>query len=313
MKKVIRNNVFETNSSSTHSLTISRCINFNKMCEDCSFEIRSNLAKVVWLLGHIDNAVELANYDLENEKEEYNDILIKSAIVNELNDIFPEVVEQLKEKFGKDFVNTIDLIELHNKLIDMGYLPFSYGTTDNYLYKYDDILFLKRVRGALIEAYCEVEKLSKGQALKNIKHEAFGLSKEQEEKFLNPLTRKEMVRYAKEHDYTFMQIFKENSKRPIEEIIEIYLAYKENMFYNTKKGKISCCKYFNEGSLYDCNCGFENVTQISTKLTENFSISQLNSSNELINAMKDFLSPRYKIVGVEKYCGEYLTGGNNIY
>ena len=55
MKRVIRRGVFETNSSSSHSLTLKRIKGTpkNEIDEDASFEIRSPLAKTIQMLGLI--------------------------------------------------------------------------------------------------------------------------------------------------------------------------------------------------------------------------------------------------------------------
>ncbi len=55
MKTVIRKGVFETNSSSTHAISIKKS-NEKEISKDASFEIRSKEAKIVQLFGLINNA-----------------------------------------------------------------------------------------------------------------------------------------------------------------------------------------------------------------------------------------------------------------
>ena len=66
MKTVIRKGVFETNSSSTHAISIKKSKE-TEVSKDTSFEVRSSLAKMVQLLGLINNA-EYDCTDSENPK-----------------------------------------------------------------------------------------------------------------------------------------------------------------------------------------------------------------------------------------------------
>lgn len=67
MKTVIRRGVFETNSSSTHSLSI---FGTPKLEDEASFEICSPKAKMVTLLGLIDNAEPYVDPDDEPYEEQ---------------------------------------------------------------------------------------------------------------------------------------------------------------------------------------------------------------------------------------------------
>ena len=313
MKKVIRQNVFETNSSSTHSLTIKRNDISQEIDKNSSFEIRSPIAKVVWLLGHIDSAESQFEYQLKEEKNNGNDIRIKKEIIKDIQEYMPELIQELNDQYAGDILANADTIDLHDKLIDMGCAVFSYGSGYNYLNTYEDVCFLRRLKEALINTYAEIENISIDQAMENIKHEAFGLSRDQRDKFLNPATREKMVKQAKEVDYLFREIFNKHKNKPIEEIIDIYLKEKEETFYKNRNGKISCCTYFNESALYDCDCGFDSASRIVSNICDVFSITAFPSNEELKSVSREFLSDKYKVVGVEKYCGEYLTGGNIIY
>lgn len=313
MKKVIRHGVFETNSSSTHSLSIKQCSSNEPIEENCSFEIRSRLAKVVWLLGHIDNAENLFEYQVKEEKQNLNDIRIKKEIIKDIQEYMPELIQELNELYDGDILANADTIDLHDKLVDMGCVVFSYGNGYNYLNTYEDICLLRRFKNILINIYAEIENITKDQAMENIKHEAFGISRDQRDKLLNPTTRNEMVKKVKEVDYLFKDIFNKHKNKPIEEIIDIYLKEKEETFYKNRNGKISCCTYFNEGALYDCDCGFDSASRIVSNICDAFSITAFPSDNELIIASREFLSENYKVVGIEKYCGEYLIGSKSIY
>ena len=67
MKTVIRRGVFETNSSSTHAISIKKS-NEKEISKGATFEVRSKLAKMVQLFGLINNA----EYDCVSDDPKFN-------------------------------------------------------------------------------------------------------------------------------------------------------------------------------------------------------------------------------------------------
>lgn len=259
MKKVIRHNVFETNSSSTHSLSIKKCNPLDKKVEpDCTFEIRSPLCKVVWLMGLIDNAQEEYNekvyYHLDEEMEKE----IIASIIEDIETDKMELLELLNQKYNNDILNNAEIFELHKYIIELGYPEYANGRDYDYLDDYDTLKFLNNLKSVLIEAYAEIEKIPIQKAKENVMKEAFGC------------------------------------KNPSED------------------SKVSCCHYFENGVLGECNCGYEDCSWVSCLVAE-FDMKETSSKDELIKGAKKFLSNKYKVVGIEDYQRRYRIHTEIIY
>ena len=99
----IRKNTFETNSSSTHSFMIVDTTKQGK--KDCAFELVSPLAKLVWFLGVVDNALTIDKYDQEE------DIIEKLSKVNDtpfnIKNINIDMDDSTDSKAGAVFIDTI--------------------------------------------------------------------------------------------------------------------------------------------------------------------------------------------------------------
>lgn len=172
MKKVIRRNVFETNSSSTHSLTIKKQKLFKTIDKDASFEIRSPLRKTVWLLGLIDNAQKKYNDTLYFYfDDEISNQILQSII--ELVKSEPTLYQTLNNKYNNDILNNANIFELHDKIIDLGYPHLATGKDFTYLTSYDTLKFLNRFKDILIKAYAKIKKTTIDEAKKEITIEAF--------------------------------------------------------------------------------------------------------------------------------------------
>ena len=118
MKRVIRRGVFETNSSSSHSLSLVRVErNSSKVKKDVSFEIRSRVAKAVFILGLIDNADDgyMHYWDILEDNEEAEEE--RQKIIKRLYKSKDEGIEKIKEEYGDveklSFYNLIEAIEEH--------------------------------------------------------------------------------------------------------------------------------------------------------------------------------------------------------
>lgn len=301
MKKVIRHSVFETNSSSTHSLSIKKCSPLtNKPEKDCSFEIRSPLCKVVWLWGLIDNAQE--EYDEKVYYYLHDELIlkIKISILEEIEKDLPDIYQKLNEKYNNDIINNSELFELHDYIIELGHEDYSFGIDYDYLDDYEELKFLNRFKQFLITTYAEIENISTEQATENVIQEAFELKRIEEKKFLNPKTRDKMVKHALKVDEHFKEVYEKHQDKSNEEIVNIFLKEQQEQFFNSNQGKVSCCRYFENGILNECHCGFEDCNNISNALAK-FDILSTSSDEELIEGAKKFLSDKYKVVGEEDY------------
>jgi len=301
MKKVIRHSVFETNSSSTHSLSIKKCNHFtNKPEKDCSFEIRSPLCKVVWLMGLIDNAQEEFNERVYYYLHDELILEIKISILEKIEKDLPAIYQKLNDKYKNDIINNSDLFELHDYIIELGYEDYSFGSDYEYLEDYEELKFLNRCKELSIKAYAELENISIEQATENVIHEAFGLERNEEKKFLNPKTRDKMIKHALKTDKHFKEVYEKHQDKSNEEIVNIFLKERQEQFLNSNQGKVSCCRYFENGILNECRCGYEDCINISNALAE-FDMLSTSSDEELIEGAKKFLSDKYKVVGEENY------------
>lgn len=100
MKTVIRKGVFETNSSSTHAISIKKSKDM-EISKDTSFEVRSNLAKMVQLFGLINNA----EYDCVSDDPKFKvpkklvyprEMVLKFKEI--LIDTYSEITNQTREQ-----------------------------------------------------------------------------------------------------------------------------------------------------------------------------------------------------------------------
>ncbi len=107
MKRVIREGVFETNSSSTHSVVFKKKT-VDKADKDSSYELHSPLAKTLFLIGLINKAEQYSySYDDNDEAFLKQNLLFhknlcekfKTAVVEE----YLRITNSTEEEFQKDF------------------------------------------------------------------------------------------------------------------------------------------------------------------------------------------------------------------
>lgn len=112
MKRHIRRGVFETNSSSTHSLTV---------CSEDEFEAwkRGELLLDEWN-GQFVSAVDLSDYDKQMAKEKY------CKTKDEFQKDWDDLSESAKQKYYTHFVKENDIIDedgkTYDQYMDDGYL-----------------------------------------------------------------------------------------------------------------------------------------------------------------------------------------------
>ena len=82
MKTIIRNSVFETNSSSCHSLTL---IKGENKKEEYSFIVKSPIGKIVLLFALLDNAEDEFNSESLNLDDEDGAIDAKKVFLEKIN------------------------------------------------------------------------------------------------------------------------------------------------------------------------------------------------------------------------------------
>ena len=100
MKRVIREGVFETNSSSTHSVSFVRREDSNPD-EESSYELHSPLSKLIFLIGLIENARRSERY-YDGEED----------IIDEIPDLYVDMDEDILPlnsllNICKNFLNAV--------------------------------------------------------------------------------------------------------------------------------------------------------------------------------------------------------------
>ncbi len=312
MKRVVRKGVFETNSSSTHTLTLKK--KDEKETKKCSFELKSPLAKTVWLMGVIDNANENYNRVFSILEKEDVDYRYKKECIDFLLTLDEGIAKDIKEKYGDlKKVSITTLIKIAQEFIFIEYLTtyFPYYNRD-LDFVVSECMYqeqLLRYKDILLDTYCEIENIDKKEALDKIYYEAYknryllGLinSSDCPKKAIEEYMEKSCGMELKEK-------YEKNKDKDLEQVALEYIQEEVDKCRKCYQGEISCQVYFGEGSLDECECGFENFYNIFHKLGLNDAISDEKMKEHALKFLQE-----YKIVGKEFYCGVYLEGNGESY
>ena len=317
MKRVIRKGLFETNSSSSHSLTIKKNTVSKQIEEGASFEIRSKLAKTVWLLGIIDSSLDL--FDGRCGGDEYKETLkiVRNDLLEEIKkckNIDMELVEKkLGDISGYSFMELIDNVVFpygEAKDLDVMLDKIEDGNS-TYMKElnrpnYDKLV---RYREAVVETFCSLEKLTKEEAMEKLYYEEyrnFYIEKELKKR----IDSKEALEKFVEENYgsPFSIAYNESKEKDIVSYARWYLDnyYKEEV--KKRDVKFVCDRYFSEGSLYECDCGFETVDEVIRKLK----LENIETYEDMLEHAKDFLLYK-RVVAREEYSCLYFMKTGEIY
>ncbi len=342
MKIVIRNCVFETNSSSTHSFTIvtaeekqkrqekvdclleeikkledretaegdkyplydkrSICYKIDELEDEAernmvSFEIRSPLAKLIWLKGLIDNArSQNGDYEVDDE-----DRLSSEEILKVVKDRLTELgftAEEVRRKIEEDELCGFDpMLTLVSelRLIDVNYSDFAdrYPQIEVDYPEYDACASeVDEFYGYLKEEYCRIENITEAEA-----DERIILEGSEFVPFEIILRHPEcMEAEVKKHlacNYKFKK-FAEKYKDKVQAFKD-YVKKSNAENCQSCNGKIRCDHYFEEGALIDCDCGFDDYFSIYCKIKE------AANGSSLKEFAKEFITEKYSVVGTEKW------------
>lgn len=289
MKKVIRQSVFETNSSSTHSLSIQRTDEIKKNY-NFSFAITDPLQKIVWFICV---CVECE----ENLRGKFNWFCggktvdeVRGKIIEKIRKRYEEHREEdewIFEAFTLDFDTwTVDDISMlfifesdFDDEMDLDDALYALGCAESK----DKVLEIKK---RLIGAYCEAEHITEAEALDRIDKE-YNQYNELVEAIQDPqkhakarwILRRINGLIDREYDRAEdkMAVLEENRKR----------------FEKKELGKshdcYSCTRFFSEGSMDECECGFSTYDDLLDEFTDY-------SDDE---GIRKFLSPEIAVVGNE--------------
>lgn len=265
MKRVIRNNIFETNSSSTHSFTLQE----NKIRKEDSHIIIDNpFKKTLWILGLIDNAeFEYNNLRKIFEKslnENNKDNVIATILENDHN-----LINQIENKYGSIKEASVStLIDIVGEYFDYEYFSEYnniYYNNSNFV---DESLCRESVlkyREKIIEAYCEISKINKEEALDKIYYEAYKPKRLYYYLTCSDNPQEEIKKYSS-YNWLFEQAYEQSEEKDLIKFSWKYIQDEIEIEKKKRNGKIPCCLFFMEDSLGECDCGFENFFNIEYKL-----------------------------------------------
>lgn len=314
MKRVIRKGIFETNSSSTHSLSLVK--GNEKVNENISFEIKSRIAKTAFILGLIDNAEE--NFQNKFEYlEDYRKINEeKKRLIDYLKE-YDSDYEEVKEKYGDlmelDFTKVLDIIREICVPEEKKYIALEIEDVSIYVIVYDYLVNRDKVlmfKEALIKTFCEEEKVSEKEGMDKLYYEEYKNSYLEKILLYSNNKEEELKEFMeKGYGFDFKINYERSENKNLVEFANDYLKDSVTKSIEEHDGRFYCTRYFKEGALDECECGFENFG----KIIENFKLDETNDYAAMIEFSKEILSNEYKFETIEKYCGIYFEGTGEAY
>ena len=234
MKRVIRKGVFETNSSSTHSLAFENYCPF----DDCDWYVDSVDGKFSLAIDLIDHAL----YEDSGWRDYYyeEDVAwamdkLEVCLKENYSDLFIELVNRFGE--FKDIPIRTILFELEEKDIEMP------------------------------------EFINENEHMKEL-WERFDSRGEL------------LLRFRKKLAEEYLKIKKKNTKEEM-----------EKYFYPEPDGHgFACYNWFNEGALYGCNCGLEDIGEVYDKIMD-----YADTDEKIAKRVKEFFSEDYFFSGKEEW------------
>ena len=304
MKTVIRKGVFETNSSSTHAISFKKSKS-KSILKDASFEIRSKEAKIVQLLGFIDNAEYDYNSDTYPIDNPQTLIDVRKAVVDTINKKCPSMLDGYNtEKLDYDQICDI-VIKIENSI---DYCDCLSGENNiNYEMLIINFLSSRKIvlqfKDVLIDTYAEITNQTKEEALDRIDHEAFA-----DMYLFSILDDEEKLNEYRKDNYVFNETYLEKGNGNIKEFAKQYYQEEYETFKKLTNNRIRCDRYFEQGCLSDCYCGMENYFKIQSKLKLYDNSPEILKQKALV-----FLSDEMRFVAKEYWNGVYLEKTGDIY
>lgn len=314
MKRVIRKSIFETNSSSTHSLSLVK--GNEKVNENISFEIKSRIAKTAFILGLIDNAEE--NFQNKFEYlEDYKEIKEeKKRLIDYLKE-YDSDYEEVKEKYGNlmslDFTKVLDIIREICLLEEKNYIALEIEDSSIYVIVYDYLVNRDKAlmfKEALIKTFCEEENVSEKEGMDKLYYEEYKNGFLERILLYSDNKEKELKEFMKKgYGFDFKINYANSGNKNLVEFANDYLKDSVTKSIKEHDGRFYCTRYFKEGALDECECGFENFA----KIIEKFKLKEINDYDAMREFCKKILSSEYKFEAIEKYCGSYFEGKGEAY
>ncbi len=308
MKTVIRKSVFETNSSSTHSLSLKNT-NSNDENEEVSFEIRSMEAKIALLFGLAENAEAEYSSKFYYLDEDDSVFRLKNKILNEIKNTQNELLD------GID-LNEITLYELSKLILKMNdssvfdsdfFSDVEYEVSMLFLQEALDKKTVLKFKEVIVNEYSRLTGFTKEEALLEIDYAEFadttlrGILK-------NEQTANEKLQEYLEKNSDFKIAYKNSNNKSLVEFAKQFFQNDYLEFKRLCEGKFHCDKYFGHGCLIECDCGFECYSSI----VDSFNLDAYNDEQIQREAEK-YLSDSVKITAEEHYCGLIFEKTGEIY
>lgn len=288
MKRVVRRHIFETNSSSSHALSIKRTEDA-KSDKRASFLITDALQKIVWFFcvtaeceDHYEGMISYYcdGKTIEETREELIEIIRGLYDKNkESYDWYFSDIDPDFDEWDADDIIQFFTVVCEDKIDDVF----------DKLCAFDAAAARKtvlQIRDRLVEIYGDAEHISKEGVLARIDKEYAEYNElvraiEDPAKHARARWILRRVSMLVESDYE-----KATDKRAV---LEEYKKKFEEQELNHNSDCFSCTRFFSEGSMYECNCGFETYDSLLDNF-EGFSDDA---------GLSKFLSPEIAVVGYE--------------
>lgn len=287
MKKIVRHSIFETNSSSSHSLSIKKTADA-KNDNRTAFVITDALQKIVWFFCITAECED--NY--EGKISYYCGGKTIEEVMKETIDIIRNLYEKNKDSYAWCFngsepdFDTWDADDIRQFFAVVCEEDIDVYDTICALDAVDDRNSVLEIRNRLVKVYSDIENITEEEALDRIdknycEYDELVKAIEDPSKHARARWILRRVSMLVETDYE-----KAKDKRAV---LEEYKKEFEKCELNKDFDCYSCTRFFSEGSLYECNCGFETYGNILDEFSE--------FADE--DGVRKFLSPEIAVVGYE--------------
>ncbi len=259
MKTVIRESIFETNSSSTHSVTLKK---YDKEGERCHFAVVSPFQKIVFLRALVANSEERYKYE-------------KEAVEDRINRKREDA--GYTQKHLRDELEKRVLANLEKNGFDADYFDPIDQESEGELFEFYEVWADESPEK---EAFCALFESVWYEEHRALTLEFLSVAEEE---------------YCKSKGIDKSGLEKEIDETPVRRCGRTY----------TSKFPVTCNRFFGEGALYDCDCGFGTYYEIANALCLSLGIDKYRwkAEENFTEKVKLFLSDEYCFACKEYYCG----------
>ena len=153
-----------------------------------------------------------------------------------------------------------------------------------------------RFKNHVIKEYANSIGKTESEALKLIQFEGFMYMPIKEYLLDIETAEEKLLKYA-DFNSRFKRLYLDSGITNIVDFAKKYLIDEFDKFKVTDELCYNCTRYFGEGALYDCDCGFATYHEIVSELDLEFGMS----NEAIVELAKRFISDDYKFVAREEY------------